>query len=98
MQDDDNYIQLNVAVPSSELWAQLIVQNSSGSCDWFSQNLSTTKPKVGNCGQSQNKKYAEHIWSIRVEEQKVDCTQQMVDIPLYFLASCGVAYLARTIT
>jgi hypothetical protein len=42
------YIQLNVAVPSSDLCEQLIVQNSSGSCACTSQYLSTIKPSVGN--------------------------------------------------
>lgn len=47
------YIQLNVAMPSSDLCEQLMVQNSSGSCDCISQYRSTIKPSVGNCIESE---------------------------------------------
>lgn len=50
-----SYIQLKLAMPSSDLWEQLIDQNSSGSCACISQYLSTTNPSVGNCSQNEGK-------------------------------------------
>lgn len=50
-----SYIQLKLAMPSSDLWEQLIDQNSSGSCACISQYLSTTNPSVGNCSENQGK-------------------------------------------
>ena len=46
-----SYIQPKDAVPSSEVWVQFIVQNSSGSWAWISQKRSTMKPRVGNCNE-----------------------------------------------
>ena len=48
------YSHLKLAMPSSDLWEQLINQNSSGSCACLSQYLSTTNPSVGNCRQNGN--------------------------------------------